>query len=827
MDADHPAPQASTSAVKVEPQNVAVRTVPAGSGVNEPVGVGTGAAKRTTVACTRCRRQKQKCVNTGAPPCTSCTARGLEAECVLGEKGAAGEDRGSAAVAGSRKRFRPDQDLEPDHFFRRTSATSVPPGGDSASPPAAGSPRGTAAVVIDRPMAPARPAQDDGLLPALPLLIEGCESFFQGYFQLGFLHRPSFLHKVSTNAASISPFLLLSMLAVSARFTPGLIDKFGSPTSAASHYQKKALAMVPDEIVEPSLERAQALYLLGVADFGSRLGFRSRMLHSMARQMAEPLKLHDELPTLGVVENEVRRRTWWFLTMGTNPLNAGGPFDPFTVPIPLPSQEDAFTFGEKSLPPQYFPNSASAAALRSPTVPGARSLLGALLSIVAIWGQTARSVCESDPATAIPPWQPDSLLTTTQRDLEAWHSVLSPKQKWSTANLLAYRNSHLDLGYWCLFCHFHAVSILLSRPYLPQMIKVLDPSSNRDDPSALAVNGVVPPSGVDYYVQMANAMVGHAFDIIELQEEVAGIRSTAKGTTPHLAFCIYLAGTILCYLRSCPWLCPSRAAQAPQKIVVALSMLQHVCTVWPIGKRWHRTLYLQATTGPDSIGGKHAHGIAQADNHLDHPAALYRAPSTSSDAATSPTYQLDAASTLAMMAATSTPSAKPGLGAPAPLPPSSLSFPPPPTSLAMSIPPWQPAATGGLPASASPAFRSLLSNADAGRAAIAQSTSTTDADTSLPPPGPPPAFAGPSSSPSSSSSTSPTLDVPAASFPNLFSPPSNGTGEADGDVEGARRASGSGSRTGARGEGDVSKDLALNLDLGRFKDELSAFLNGV
>ncbi|GAA5949941.1 hypothetical protein JCM21900_005532 [Sporobolomyces salmonicolor] len=782
MDADQPAPQASTSAIKLEPQNAAVRTA-GGSGVHE-VGVGTG-AKRTTVACTRCRRQKQKCVNTGAPPCTSCIARGLEAECVLGEKGAAGEDRGSLAAGGSRKRFRPDQELEPDHFFRRPSAPSVPPGGDSASPPTAGSPRGTASGVVDKATAAQpRPAHDDALLPALPLLIEGCESFFQGYFQLGFLHRPSFLHKVSTNAASINPFLLLSMLAVSARFTPGLIDKFGSPISASSHYQKKALAMVLDEVVEPSIERVQALYLLGVVDFGSGLGFRSRTLHSMARQMSESLELHEELPTLGVVENEVRRRTWWFLTMDANPVNAVGPFDPLTVPTPLPSQEEAFTFGEKSIPLQYFPDATSAAALRSPTVPGARSLLGALLSILAIWGQTVRAVCESDSATAVPPWQPDSLLTTTQRDLEAWHSVLSPKQKWSTANLLAYRNSHLDLGYWCLFCHFHAVSILLSRPYLPQMIRALAPSSHRDDPSVLAVKGVVPPSGVDYYVQMANAMVGHAFDIIELQEEVVGLRSTGKGTTPHLAFCIYLAGTILCYLRSCPWLCPSRAAQAPQKIAVALSMLQHVCTFWPIGKRWHRILYHQATASADLIGGKHAHGIAQGDPHLVHSAGVYRqcARSASSDAAISPTHQLDAASTLAMMAATTTSSATPGLGAPAPLPPSSLDFPPPPTSLAMSIPPSQPAVTGDLLPSASPAFRSLLSNADP-------------------------------------SSTSPTLSAPAAFGPSLCIPPSKGTGKADGDIEGAREAS------EARNVGDVS-GLVLNLDLGQFTEELRAFLNG-
>ncbi|GAA6014133.1 hypothetical protein JCM10207_006107 [Rhodosporidiobolus poonsookiae] len=683
--------------------------------------------KRTGVACTRCRRGKQKCINEGVPPCQACIARGLEDECVLGERGKAMEDR--VAPRPPRKR-RAEDDLAdggayvPASTSRRSSLTHAhahgngfgnghgtelsPPTGNSAAflPPSSaaaalafGTPplRGGAGFANGHGHGQGRAVgngqgrnvygggggykdeleedeleeeherAEEEVLPPLPLLVEACENYFHGYFQLGFLHRPSFLHKLANDPAALSPFLLLSILAISARFTDSLVRRHGGePGRASEVYAERALKMVLNEITEPSLERVQALYMLGIYDFGNGQAFRSKAFQNLARQMAEILKLQEDDPSLSEVENEVRRRTWWFLTMDANLLNAVGSrvgaFDPLTVPIPLPSQENDFAFGIKSRVPQYFPGATSAIAQEHPPVQGEVSLLGALLGCIAIFGRTARAISTSgpslpsDPSLSLAPWNPASFFASTSADLAAWADSLSPVQQWGTQTLLAYRTQHLDLGFMCIWADFHAIRILLRRAYLPHLIRALAPEglSKGAGSRAGSEDGEQPPNGDEYWRAMAHELVESAWGLVELQEEVARVRPTARGITPHLAFCTFLAGTILNYLRVCPWLSPSRAAGAPLKLASTLCTLQHIASLWPIAQRWHRSLYDQIISNPSHsavFDPDHAAGIAKADLEADQEAGLYRqyAP-TPVSVASSPAHQLDAASALAALA---------------------------------------------------------------------------------------------------------------------------------------------------------------------------------
>ncbi|BGP14763.1 hypothetical protein JCM10213v2_002715 [Rhodosporidiobolus nylandii] len=650
-------------------------------------------AKRTGIACTRCRRQKQRCDNDGSPPCQACVSRGCEASCTLGEP----RGKNGPADAKTRKR-RAEDDAEysphappPGPSSRRGSVShgsegspSIPSAAGGVFAPtfgAAGLGLGTSTPKVGgaRKMSHAQAVkeevdelddEDDGratreMLPPLPLLIEGCEAFFSTYFQLGFLHRPTFLNKLSTAPQSIPPFLLLAMLAVSARFADGLVKHHGgAPTRASEIYAERAMGMVLNEVMEPTLERVQALYLLGIRDFANGQAFRSKIFQNMARQMAEVLRLHEEVAELGAIENEIRRRMWWFLTMDANLLNFGGStssaFDPLNVPVLLPSQEADFTFGVPSRAVQYFPGATFAAAQAHPPVAGEVSLLGALLGIIAIFGGTARAIASpefSSPAkraTIQGPWEAQSLYATTRTALAAWTASLSPVQHWSQQTLLAYRSQGLDIGFACIWIDYHAIQILLRRAYLPEMIRALAPGSgeNAMHPDATVAN--LPDGLVVYFARMADELVEHAGKLVELQEQVAALRPSARGATPHIAFCTYLAGTILNYSRICPWLSPLRSHEAPAKIASALSMLQHISGIWPIARRWHEELYSNIVSNPtpasmDGDPGKAA-GIASADLAADQEAGLYRqfAPSPAVSTA-SPAHQLDAASALAAM----------------------------------------------------------------------------------------------------------------------------------------------------------------------------------
>lgn len=104
---------------------------------------------------------------------------------------------------------------------------------------------------------------------------------FSGYFQLSPVHRPTFMHLLETRPDSLSKFLVMSLLSMSARFSPSLEARFGTPKKASEFFCDRANAMgnspasvvivpdlqapvVMDELISPNLEKVQALFILGV-----------------------------------------------------------------------------------------------------------------------------------------------------------------------------------------------------------------------------------------------------------------------------------------------------------------------------------------------------------------------------------------------------------------------------------------------------------------------------------------------------------------------------------------------------------------------------------
>jgi hypothetical protein len=76
------------------------------------------------------------------------------------------------------------------------------------------------------------------------------------------------LERLARDRRSVSVFLLLSVLSISARFTPSLIRRYGTDGKAGEHFMKCARQLVGDEMYEPTLDRAQAFFLLGIAEWG-------------------------------------------------------------------------------------------------------------------------------------------------------------------------------------------------------------------------------------------------------------------------------------------------------------------------------------------------------------------------------------------------------------------------------------------------------------------------------------------------------------------------------------------------------------------------------
>ena len=89
------------------------------------------------------------------------------------------------------------------------------------------------------------------------------------YFQLGFFSKALFLKHLEEDYDSVSKFLLLSILSISARFVPSLVKRYGGHAEAIRTFVERAETLVSSEIYKPTLDNAQAFILLGTAEWAS------------------------------------------------------------------------------------------------------------------------------------------------------------------------------------------------------------------------------------------------------------------------------------------------------------------------------------------------------------------------------------------------------------------------------------------------------------------------------------------------------------------------------------------------------------------------------
>ncbi|ESK98486.1 n-carbamoylsarcosine amidase [Moniliophthora roreri MCA 2997] len=622
--------------------------------------------KRSSVACRRCRRLRAKCVKEEGDRglCRGCIDAGVPNECQFLPRGMSAIDR---APRPSQKRKRQRRDTSPDRDF----ALYGHPGPYPPSQPTVDGVCTSCNQQVPAPQpnggplpSPAVPHED--LLPPQEELIEGCEWFFSTYFQLGFLHKPTFMHTLLNSRESISSFLLLSMLSISARFTPTLIQKYKGPANAALVFAKRAQQLAGEEILgAATLERAQGFFLCSIWSWGSGYRDRSWIFLGIAARMVSILKISQEesynLPAQPQVEDviraEVSRRTWWVIFMSDNLLSSGCgrpiSFDLDKVTIPLPLDEDHFYFGQQG-PATVLPGTKAKPQPKALHIDpqlqgngsgyqsgddhvfgsgiGERSLYGNLITIADIWARVARSAMQRTKDTLgsnrsaptfhvsnIAPWLPESDFSKFVKELHDWEKTLGPRQSWSQSNLLAYQQKSLDMGFRGIFLIMHLAHIVLRRSYLPMLARDVQKSQTRAASPNQPYHGgsnanqqsptgsrheynysevQTPPR---FWETMVHEMFSHALKAIDLVESWIPTRPFSRGCTPMMGFTLFMAGSVLCYLRRWKWLCPSLYDYTEPSVQKALAMIADIGIAWPaMGTRWHSALSQVAAESSES-----------------------------------------------------------------------------------------------------------------------------------------------------------------------------------------------------------------------------------
>lgn len=550
----------------------------------ESISVAEGASRkrsRERVACTRCRQLRKKCINEKAQsPCLGCRESGTKSssDCRFPARGEPDLDRNYRRV---RIPGAPSQSLA-----ERTSEapSSVQ---EWLSSSRADSRFGTDASLLQSSSDERLRTDRWHLLPPPNEVIDAYKIFYTSFFQLGFFPKAVFLEQLTNDRASINVFLLLSVLSVSARFTPSLIARYGDGLKAAELFMGRAAKLVPEEMYKPTLERIQAFFLLAIAEWGKGDKTASNIHMGIAVRMAGILRLHREdtyaLPENStaedVINSEMARRTFWVLESQDN-LHSG-----YTTPVSfslgdittlLPCEERDFSFGLVSH--ERAALAGTLAATRNPSAVHAtsRSLFATLIQAHNLWGQVARGaiIVKDHPGDVVEPWKASSDYDRLATSLNKWEEHLPSRHEWSIWNFRGYKAEGLDLAYLSVVMVLRLSNIILRRSFMDDIIR------NKQDDSA--------PS--DFWGKMSTELFENVLALHEQIAAFSSLRSPEQGFPAIVVFCVYVCGSLANNLWERPEICPQLAdgmEHIARKSLKILSDLQHP---WQLARKWKSAL---------------------------------------------------------------------------------------------------------------------------------------------------------------------------------------------------------------------------------------------
>ncbi|CAG9995623.1 unnamed protein product [Clonostachys byssicola] len=475
----------------------------------------------------------------------------------------------------------------------------------------------------------------DDVLPPPVEVLESCRIFVTSYFQLGFIPKTIFLESLRKDPNSASKFLLACILSISARFTPSLIQRYGTPANAANHFMEVADAMVPTEMYQPSLARIQAFFLLAISQWGNGSRHKSMIDMGIAVRMSAILKLHcEETYYVGpnstsnqVIRSESARRVFWMIQSQEN-LHAGyntpTPVPLETITTLLPCNEVDFAFGTIPVERSALPGTPPALIDPNLVYSPSRCLFASLVQVHGLWGRVARRARRSDQIMCrVPPWDNQSEFQKLTAELNNWEATLPARHTFSLANLRGWKGESLQMAYLSVTMVLRLSNIVVRRIYLEDMVAELSPNDgneplepqtptmgNANDSRRPSLSGSPFAEGAQPYIaptyggsppgfwkSLSDTLFQDVWRIHEQIDAYFNMRSANEGFPQILVFCVYMCGCLSSHLMRYPALCPRIAANglAERMAEKCLEVLNELYLSWPTSSKWQRGLQRIAT----------------------------------------------------------------------------------------------------------------------------------------------------------------------------------------------------------------------------------------
>ncbi|KAI8167883.1 putative transcriptional regulatory protein [Colletotrichum sp. SAR 10_70] len=443
-----------------------------------------------------------------------------------------------------------------------------------------GVPRGPGAPVARKP------ADEWALLPPLPEIIDAVHVFTSKYFQLGFIPKELLPQQLHRDHRSVSVFLVLGILSVSARFSPTLTERYGGEMKAVDFFMERASSLALNELYqEPTLERCQAFYLLSLAQQGSGWRNRSYVNIGIATRMAVLMHLHREEfykmknPTREmIIRAESARRTLWMLHSQDN-LHCGA-LSPVSlaandITALLPSNEDDFANGREPYSRAALEDTPPARDNPSLIHQPSRSLFASLIQAHYYWGKVARRAMATMKSAN--PWDPTSEYAIMAKQLMNWEHQLPADHRWSMVLLKGHKTVGEDLAYLGVTMITKLCNIVLRRAYLDNIIKTDEKDTQRRS----------------FFSQMSDDLFRNVRELYEQVDAQFSVRSSEEGVGAQMAsFCVYSCGLFSTYMVKYKNICSDKSivAQAPNMLQRCMSILIESKQTWPLASRWLESL---------------------------------------------------------------------------------------------------------------------------------------------------------------------------------------------------------------------------------------------
>ncbi|KAJ2895229.1 uncharacterized protein MKZ38_006760 [Zalerion maritima] len=318
--------------------------------------------------------------------------------------------------------------------------------------------------------APVKAADEWDGLPPLGEIIDCISNYRPSSSYLGFIPTQQIIERLRSNHHSVSVFLVVGILSIYAPLTPLCIKRYGSGVEAAKFFVRQAARLASSEMYQdPTLERCQALYLLGVAqqDIGQRnesfasLTY-SRNMRCTERRRTTTRTLH--LRASWELPESARRTLWALYCQGQLHTSPSLPVPLSDITVLLPSDEHEFASGREPLSRAALegtmPALENSALIHDPN----RSLFASLVQARQFWYTISRhAVTRRNSRHGL-----TSEFVCLINCLRDWERCLPLAHLLSSLNFERYKASGQDRAYISVTMIPRLCKIVLGRPYLSE-----------------------------------------------------------------------------------------------------------------------------------------------------------------------------------------------------------------------------------------------------------------------------------------------------------------------------------------------------------------------